>query len=324
MPEKSVGSANYRYAFNGMEVDNEVSGNGNSYTTEFRQYDPRLGRWKSLDPLMGKFPWMSPYVTFDNNPVYYTDIYGLSSGGPGDPLNVIVIIFSQDEIDLKLVNSPDVIGDFFVIIATTLEKANAELEKIRGDGQCYQNLLLIAHGGEIRYASQTEGDKNMTFYIHMDDGVEKKDKGITAREILDYYRNPGVLSEETIKDIDALSTLLLNVDTDGTVCVNSCNLGDDINLMRAIVKLGENKERVYYFNADKSLYYNSGKSFTSKLGHSLTANFEEGWIMFQGADYNYVKNISVGNNGEISIDIDLEHDTFVIPRSNNEMEDNAE
>ena len=77
MPERSVGSANYRYAFNGMEVDNEVSGNGNSYTTEFRQYDPRLGRWKSLDPLMGKFPWMSPYVAFDNNPVYYTDPLGL-------------------------------------------------------------------------------------------------------------------------------------------------------------------------------------------------------------------------------------------------------
>ncbi len=77
MPERSVGSANYRYLFNGMEVDNEVSGNGNSYTTEFRQYDPRLGRWKSLDPLMHQFPWMSPYVAFDNNPIYYTDPFGL-------------------------------------------------------------------------------------------------------------------------------------------------------------------------------------------------------------------------------------------------------
>ncbi len=83
MPERSVGSANYRYLFNGMEVDNEVSGNENSYTTEFRQYDPRLGRWKSLDPLMYQFPWMSPYVAFDNNPIYYTDPLGLASeGGP--------------------------------------------------------------------------------------------------------------------------------------------------------------------------------------------------------------------------------------------------
>jgi RHS repeat-associated protein len=68
-----------------MELDNEVSGNGNSYTTEFRQYDPRLGRWKSLDPLMAQFPLMSPFVAFDNNPVFYVDPLGLSSeGGPGD------------------------------------------------------------------------------------------------------------------------------------------------------------------------------------------------------------------------------------------------
>ncbi len=84
MPERSVGSANYRYAFNGMELDNEVSGNGNSYTTEFRQYDPRLGRWKSLDPLMAKYPMMSPYVAFNNNPIYFTDIYGLEGDGPDE------------------------------------------------------------------------------------------------------------------------------------------------------------------------------------------------------------------------------------------------
>lgn len=72
-----------------MEVDNEVSGNGNSYTTEFRQYDPRLGRWKSLDPLMRMFPSMSPYCAFDNNPVYYVDPYGLSASTNGEPEKVI-------------------------------------------------------------------------------------------------------------------------------------------------------------------------------------------------------------------------------------------
>jgi RHS repeat-associated protein len=69
----------YRYGFNGMEADDEVKGSGNSYTTEFRQYDARVGRWLSLDPLMGKFPWQSPYVAFDNNPLYYTDPNGGAS-----------------------------------------------------------------------------------------------------------------------------------------------------------------------------------------------------------------------------------------------------
>ncbi|XOV67611.1 MAG: RHS repeat-associated core domain-containing protein [Fluviicola sp.] len=81
MPERQnvgiTGAAGYRYAYNGMEQDDEVSGNGSSYTTEFRQYDPRLGRWKSLDPLMAKYPMMSPYTAFNNNPVYFVDPKGL-------------------------------------------------------------------------------------------------------------------------------------------------------------------------------------------------------------------------------------------------------
>lgn len=72
-------SGDYRYGFNGMEMDNEVKGQGNSYTTEFRQYDPRVGRWLSLDPLMADYPWHSAYVAFDNNPIYYADPTGLYS-----------------------------------------------------------------------------------------------------------------------------------------------------------------------------------------------------------------------------------------------------
>ncbi|MBU3661377.1 MAG: RHS repeat-associated core domain-containing protein [Flavobacteriales bacterium] len=76
----SVGT--YRYGYNGMEQDPEAKGEGNSYTTEFRQYDPRLGRWLSLDPLASSFPWQSPYCAFDNNPVLLIDPTGLSTGDP--------------------------------------------------------------------------------------------------------------------------------------------------------------------------------------------------------------------------------------------------
>lgn len=71
MPGRNGQSQDYRYAFNGMEQDPEWSGEGNSYTTEFRHYDPRLGRWRSLDPLMAKFPHTSPYVGFADNPLLF-------------------------------------------------------------------------------------------------------------------------------------------------------------------------------------------------------------------------------------------------------------
>jgi RHS repeat-associated protein len=77
-------SSSYRYAFNSMERDDEVKGSGNSYTTEFRQYDLRLGRWLTLDPLFSNFPWQSPYCAFDNNPIYFTDPLGLAAEGGDD------------------------------------------------------------------------------------------------------------------------------------------------------------------------------------------------------------------------------------------------
>jgi RHS repeat-associated protein len=78
-------SSAYRYAFNSMEKDDEVKGGGNSYTTEFRQYDPRLGRWLTLDPLFSNFPWQSPYCSFDNNPILVIDPTGLAGENSSDP-----------------------------------------------------------------------------------------------------------------------------------------------------------------------------------------------------------------------------------------------
>lgn len=74
----------YRYGYNGMEFDHELAHNRNSYTTQFRQYDPRLGRWKSLDPLAGKYPNLSPYCAFNDNPIFYKDPFGLEGSGVGD------------------------------------------------------------------------------------------------------------------------------------------------------------------------------------------------------------------------------------------------
>ena len=72
----------YRFGFNSMLRDDDVrdekltsdnEGRGNSYSTEYRFYDNRVGRWLSIDPLASKFPWSSPYVAMGNNPVIMVD-----------------------------------------------------------------------------------------------------------------------------------------------------------------------------------------------------------------------------------------------------------
>jgi RHS repeat-associated protein len=60
-----------------MEEDYETKGEGNSYTTEFRQYDPRIGRWLTVDPLAQQAAGWTPYRAFFDNPMIYTDNDGL-------------------------------------------------------------------------------------------------------------------------------------------------------------------------------------------------------------------------------------------------------
>lgn len=71
MPGRTSASESYRFGFQGMERDDDWTGQGNSYTTEFRQYDTRLGRWLSTDPVEN--PGSSPYASMANSPLIATD-----------------------------------------------------------------------------------------------------------------------------------------------------------------------------------------------------------------------------------------------------------
>ena len=63
-----------KYGFNGQERDDEISGEGNSYTAEYWQYDTRLGRRWNVDPVVKYHE--SPYACFSNNPIYLIDPNG--------------------------------------------------------------------------------------------------------------------------------------------------------------------------------------------------------------------------------------------------------
>jgi RHS repeat-associated protein len=66
----------YRFGFNGKEGDDEVSGSGNSYDYGFRIYNPRLGRFLSVDPLFKTFPFYTPYQFAANMPIAAIDLDG--------------------------------------------------------------------------------------------------------------------------------------------------------------------------------------------------------------------------------------------------------
>ncbi len=56
----SNAGAKYKYGFNGKENDNEVKGERNQQDYGMRIYDPRLGRFLSVDPLTKSYPELTP------------------------------------------------------------------------------------------------------------------------------------------------------------------------------------------------------------------------------------------------------------------------
>ena len=78
MPGRTYTSGiGYKYGFNGKEQDLEISGIGNQYDYGFRIYNPRIGRFLSVDPLFNGYPWYTPYQFSGNKPIWANDLDGL-------------------------------------------------------------------------------------------------------------------------------------------------------------------------------------------------------------------------------------------------------
>ncbi|CAN5452737.1 hypothetical protein BH10BAC2_BH10BAC2_33940 [soil metagenome] len=77
-PGRSYSSGTgYRYGFNGKENDNEVKGTANQQDYGMRIYDPRLGKFLSVDPIASYYPELTPYQFASNRPIDGIDLDGL-------------------------------------------------------------------------------------------------------------------------------------------------------------------------------------------------------------------------------------------------------
>ncbi|MBL4705598.1 MAG: hypothetical protein JKY54_13830, partial [Flavobacteriales bacterium] len=104
----NVSDNDYRYGFNGMEIDDEVKdGVGNHYDFGARCYDARLGRWLSKDPMSSNYPSISPYAYAINMPISVLD--------PDGRLIIFVNGFARGPFKLVplIVGAPKPKGEYF-------------------------------------------------------------------------------------------------------------------------------------------------------------------------------------------------------------------
>lgn len=81
----TVSGNDYRYGFNGKEGDDEVKGDDNQQDYGMRIYDPRIGRFLSVDPIARDYPMLSSYQFAGNGPIKNIDLDGLEPwGNPKD------------------------------------------------------------------------------------------------------------------------------------------------------------------------------------------------------------------------------------------------
>ncbi len=158
MPGRN-GGGDYRYGMNGMEQDDEVSGKGNSLTTPFRMYNPRLGRWMSTDPVT--HPQFSPYSAFDNNPIYWSDPSGADSKGNGetDDDKQYRLSLNQAGLDLYKEMVKEINLTFNLLLGKPSKIGTHNISKYFVNGSADQTMQLpkLSEEGESKFEGFLKG-----------------------------------------------------------------------------------------------------------------------------------------------------------------------
>lgn len=140
----------YAFGFSGFERDDELKGEGNSYYTQERLFDPRLGRWLSPDPV--QLAHSSPYAGFSNNPTRY-----------GDPRGALDWDSFKDTMENVAITARDIGRDTAYVFsgAAAVDAIADNLVKAKDSYQKGQTSEAIAHAIGIQGAIESLAQKDL-------------------------------------------------------------------------------------------------------------------------------------------------------------------
>jgi RHS repeat-associated protein len=294
MPGRTYQTDQYRYAYNGMEQDPEVKGQGNSYTTEFRQYDPRLGRWLSLDPMMHEFPWMSPYMAFDNNPIYYNDPLGLEGEPQTKDWKVGETCMDENQNNLKYLGrgkwegvhdaeNRRALKDYdWLTQAWNFANGNRHLNFAKEYAAKNNTLPISVFGGDIAVVI-TKDTKNSRVFVRKglgdDDGVNINEVSIRTPEEYLYDRIMEIINSNNI-GFALFGESDEEVSVDGQTFIISVNYVIDIKpaesgFLKFRIRFRTGLKNGVYARFRNGLPY-IGKSFDMAKRYSSLVRFNSG------------------------------------------------
>ena len=163
----SVGSE-YRYGFNGNELDKEVAGT-TTYDYGFRIYSPAVGKFLSVAPLTNSYPWYTPYQFAGNMPIVAIDLDGL-----------------EEYVVTNYYDQKGKISETRITVLTKKQngqRVNMQLQKEDGSYVATQNVLLrnVSYDGATSYTHQSSLNKQQQNI------VEKATKELTQPKLKDEW-----------------------------------------------------------------------------------------------------------------------------------------
>ena len=181
MPGRSWSAASaegYRFGFNGEEKDNDIYGDGNVYDYGFRIYNPRLGKFLSLDPMFKVFPMYSPFHFANNSPIFAIDLDGLESkisiygAGKENGDEAQFKRESAQNVEDKIVTSSEPVFTTvdFLRVLEEQTKAEGSIGLLIVNSHSQYNGVIFDNGGYSREALTDKGSyKNYSGSITIND-----------------------------------------------------------------------------------------------------------------------------------------------------------
>ena len=202
----------YRFGFNGKGKDNEIAGLGNWQDYGFREYDARIVRFNTTDPLRQKFPMLTPYQFASNSPIQNIDLDGLE-GTPSYMTPNGRVVQATDKTWVRVNNADRIIevrnnrSPFAPINSNTGFNINVGFN-VADDDMLFKGLKL---GGN------TKGDVGVSYKKV---GVELSVEDNSAKAIVRGVKYSGTASSIFDPIIGSSSTLNERIDTRVTTLPN--------------------------------------------------------------------------------------------------------
>jgi RHS repeat-associated protein len=157
-----------------MEKDDELKGNGNSLDFGARMYDPRIGRWLSIDPLFKYYPAVSTYAYCLNNSIVFIDSDGREVFIHGvDASKSVAALQTKTSLKLKY----DAKTGQLTAMGKPKSKLDIELLKAIEDKEVRVNLYSTKDNS---FKSKDGSTQPITIGGY--DGSEKKTETVDGRE----------------------------------------------------------------------------------------------------------------------------------------------